>query len=357
MANNVALAQRDLSRHAVAIGVGLPNVAEETLRFYRQIGVEAASIPTRYVTRVRRRRLVPPTQHGPRGSQPEPWDEAEIERITARVETFGLVPLGVNLPLSGSILMGRPGRDADIEKVSACVRTAGRVGIGVATYSFTALRASEGYSLRRGRGRGGSSLRDFCYDRIGHLPPLEGVGRHSMGEMWEHLAYFLQTVVPVAEEAGVRLAAHPNDPPVPEYRGVAQPLGDLEGLRRLIDLVDSSSNCLFLDTGVITELGEDAVQAIHWFGERNRIATVHFRNVHVEVPRYEYVETFIDEGDCDMMACMTALQKVGYRGMVDPDHTPGITADTPERRIGWAFAIGHMIALRNAAETEVEGST
>ena len=357
MVKGEPLAQNDLSGRAVAIGVGLGDVAEETLRFYRQIGVEAVRIPTRYVTRVRASSLVPPAQRGPRGAQPEAWDEAELLRIIERVESFGLAPAVVGLPLSGDILMGGPNRNADIDKVLACIRVAGRVGIGVATYSFTALRASEGYGLLRDRGRGGSSLRDFRHDRISGLPPLEGVGRHSMEEMLERLAYFLLATVPVAEEAGVRLAGHPNDPPVPEYRGVAQPLSDLKGLRRLIGLVDSPSNCIFLDTGVITELGEDAVEAIHYFGERDRIATVHFRNVRVEEPRYQYVETFIDEGDCDMMACMMALHQVGYRGMVDPDHTPGITADAPQRRIGWAFAIGHMLALRSEAARRVGSAT
>jgi mannonate dehydratase len=101
---------------------------------------------------------------------------------------------------------------------------------------------------------------------------------------------------------------------------------------------------------VTTELGEDVVEAIRYFGERDRIGTVHFRNVRVEVPRYKYVETFQDEGDCDMFACMKAFHEVGYKGMLDPDHTPGITGETPDTRIGWAFAIGQMIAMRNAVE-------
>jgi len=167
--------------------------------------------------------------------------------------------------------------------------------------------------------------------------------------MWERLEYFLTTVIPVAERAGIRLAVHPNDPPVPEYRGVAQPLNDLQSLKRLLQVVDSPANSLFFDTGVATEWGEDAAAAIRYFGERDRIATVHFRNVCVNEPLYKYTETFIDQGECDMRACMRAFADVGYSGGIDPDHTPGITADSEESRIGWAFAIGHMIALRSAA--------
>jgi mannonate dehydratase len=175
--------------------------------------------------------------------------------------------------------------------------------------------------------------------------------------MWERIAYFLRAVVPVAEAAAVRLAVHPNDPPVPIYRGVAQPLSDLAGLTQLIDLVDSPANCLFFDTGVTTEMGEDAVAAIHQFGGRDRIAAVHFRNVQVTTPRYQYVETFQDEGDCNMAACMQALHNVGYRGLIEPDHTPGIDGDTADTRMGWAFAIGQMVALRAAALTENASTT
>jgi len=332
------------------IGKGLGDISEETLCFYKQIGVEEVSMPTRYNTQVRSRPLVPPAQAGPLGPQPGPWDEAELRRIKERIQSFGLIPSQVSLEPSGNIVMGRPGRDEDLEKVKASVEAAGRVGLGVISYSFTVLRASQGYGARPGEGRGGSALRDFDYERIRDLPPLEGVGRHSLEEMWERLTYFLRAVVPVAERVGVRLAAHPNDPPVPAFRGVAQPLSDLASFKRLIDAVDSPANSLFLDTGVLTEMGEDAVEAIRYFGQRDRIGTVHFRNVRVEVPRYKYLETFIDEGDCDMLACMRAFNEVDYEGMLDPDHTPGISGDTTDTRIGWAFAVGHMLALRKAVE-------
>lgn len=336
----------------IRIGKELGDISDETLRFYKQIGVEEVGMPTRYITQTgaapTTRPLVPAADTGTRGSQAAVWDEAELVRIKERIESFALKPSMTYLGLSWNILLGRHGRDDDLEKVKASIEIAGRVGLRVLAYVFSALRASEGYGARYGEGRGGADYRDFDYDRIKDLPPLESVGRHSLEEMWERLTYFLEEVIPVAESAGVRLAAHPNDPPVPEYRGVAQPLGDLEGMKRLIRVVDSPSNCIYLDTGVTTEMGEDAVETIRYFGELDRIGMVHFRNVRVEVPRYKYVETFQDEGDCDMFACMKAFHEVGYKGMLEPDHTPGITGDTPDTRIGWAFAIGQMIAMRNA---------
>jgi mannonate dehydratase len=338
--------------HEIKIGKGLGDVSESTLRFCKQVGVEAVSMPTRWSEQTGKapgtRLLVPKTQTGPSGRQPDPWDRSELLRIRERIESFDLIPEVAGLPLSGNILLGREGRDQDIENVITCIEIAGEIGLKVLTYNFTALRASKGYAARIGGGRGGSDLRDFDNDRIADLPPLENVGSHSVQEIWERIEWFLKAVVPVAESAGIRLAVHPNDPPVPEYRGVAQPLSDLDGLKRLIETVDSPSNSLFFDTGVTTEIGEDAAEAIRYFGGRGRIAHVHFRNARVEIPRYKYVETFLDEGDCNMHECMNAFKEVGYTGLLDPDHTPGITEDTPDTRIGWAFAIGQIISLRNS---------
>lgn len=349
------MTQSAMTQTSIKIGKDLGDVAEETLRFFRQIGVDAVSMPTRYVTEPgtvpTRRPHVPPTQRGPAGPMPPPWDAEEMRAIRARIESFGLTPMVAALPLSGDILLGRPGRDADLDTLEANIALAGQLGLRALTYSFTALRASEGYGTRDGYGRGGADFRDFDHERIRNLPPLESVGEHSAEEMWERLTYFLQRLVPVAEAAGVRLAAHPNDPPVAVYRGVAQPLSTLDGLKRLIDVVDSPANCVFFDTGVTTEMGEDAVAAIRYFGERDRIGTVHFRNVQVEAPVDRYVETFHDDGDCDLFACMEAFHAVGYDGMIEPDHTPGISGDTHDTRMGWAFAVGQVVAMRNAVES------
>lgn len=334
------------------IGKEIGDVAEETLRFFAQIGVEVVGMPTRYNekagTNPTKRPLIPPTQTKSLGPLHQPWDDAELQQIKSRIESFGFSVATANLPLSGNIVLGLSERKSDLEIVKANIITASRVGIPVLTYNFTALRASEGYGARYGGGRGGATLRDFDNRRVEKLPHLDEIGQHAMDAMWERVADFLQAVIPTAEEAGVRLAAHPNDPPVPIYRGVAQPLGDLDGMKRLVEIVDSPSNCVFFDTGVTTEMGEDAVAAIHYFGERDRIGTVHFRNVRVEDPRYQYVETFHDNGDCDMAACMKAFHEVGYTGAIYPDHTPYLTDDTHDTRMGWAFAIGQIIGLRAA---------
>ena len=339
----------------IKIGKILADVSETTLQFFRQMGVEAVNMPTQWNEDAgagrAMRPLVPPARTGPPSNQIRKWDEEELRRIRARIEAFDLVPSEARLGITGNILLGLDGRDDDLDVLRTNIEIAGRVGIGVLTYSFTALRASEGYGAIMGGGRGGSNLRDFDYDRIKDLPPYDSVGSHSNDVMWDRLTYFLKAVIPTAENAGVKLAVHPNDPPVPVYRGVAQPLGDMDGMKRLIEVVDSPSNCLYFDTGVTTEKGADAAEMIRYFGYRNRIAAVHFRNVRVEVPRFKYVEVFHDEGDCGMFACMKAFHEVGYEGLIDPDHTPGVVGDTADSRMGWAFAIGQIVALRNAVET------
>ena len=167
----------------IRIGKGLGDVSEETLGFFKQIGVESVWMPSRLNERRGTaptvRPLVPPTQRKPRGDQPPAWHREELELIRARVDAFGLVAEAMDLPLSGRIVMGLLGAEEDLETVCACVTAAASVGIGVLTYNFTALRASEGYGARRGEGRGGADLRDFDVSRIADLPPLETVGEHS----------------------------------------------------------------------------------------------------------------------------------------------------------------------------------
>lgn len=340
------------------IGKQIGDVSDQTLGFYRQIGVEEVTMPSRYVTTLTSSRpMVPPPQFGTERPQPPAWTESELARIRERIETFDLVPTAISLPISANVIQGRPDRDADLEKICRSLEAAGQVGLSVATYSFQALRASEGYFLRMGEGRGGSDLRAFDAARIDGLPPLDSVGRISRAEIWENLTYFLKTVIPVAERAKLRLAGHFNDPPVTEFRGVGQALRSLADLKHLIEVVDSPANSVFLDTGGFTEMGESAPESIRFFGERDRIGTVHFRNVRVEIPYFRYTETFLEDGDCDVLASARALAEVGYTGLVDPDHTPGFSGDTTDHWIGWAYAIGQLIALRTAVYPRLANGT
>ncbi len=331
------------------VAKGLRDLSDETIAFYKQMGVEHVVMPTRFNTKPSKRDLIPATDNGPQDdSLLEPWDAAELERIKDYLAEHGLSGELVHLGRTWRILLGKPDADRELANVQESIRAAGEAGIPVVEYNFTPLRASEGYGSRTGRGNIG--LRDYDYARTKDLPPLPNVGEHSAEQMWERLEHFLEEVIPVAEENKVRLALHPNDPPIPVFRGAAQPVRTLADERRLIELVDSPSNGITLDTGVTTEMGEDAVEAIRYFGSRDRINHVHFRNVRVETPYYKYLEVMHDQGDCDMLACMRAFEQVGYRYLIIPDHTPEFSGDTLTSQMGWAFALGYLRSLRHAAE-------
>jgi mannonate dehydratase len=275
-----------------------------------------------------------------------PWTEAQIRQIKDRVESFGLRIGIMMLHDFRDVILGRSGRDAAIENVQQSIRVAGRVGIPTVEYNFYALRAMGGYGKKEGRG--GSIYASHDADRNKELKPLPDVGEHSETDLWSRYTYFLKAIIPVAEQAGVKMAVHPNDPPVPVFRGTAQILGSIDGLKRLVDIVPSPANGITLDTGVTREMGFDPIEMIRYFGKRKQINHIHFRNVITEVPRLKYTEVYLDEGQVDMLAALKALAEVGYSNMIYPDHVPGIPGDEGSR-IGWAYAVGHIKALMRAA--------
>jgi mannonate dehydratase len=331
----------------IKIGFMISDLSDATLRFVKQIGVDWVGAPARYTLESAPRGLMPPLGRPPGGSG-RPWVEAEIRRVKERIESAGLRVGIMSVPNIPNVILGRLERDRDIDNVRESIRVAGRLGIPVVQYSFEVLRASEGYY--RVEGRAGAGLRAFDYDRIKDKPRLQELGEPNADVLWQRLSYFVKAVVPAAEGAGVRLAVHPDDPPVPKFRGVVQILGNMEGLKRLIEIVPSKANGIVLDTGVTKEMGSDVVETIRYFGSRDSINHVHFRNVRVAVPSRKYTETFIDDGEVDMLAAMKAFHEVGYSQMMIPDHTPELSGDTERQQAGWAFAVGHMKALLRASE-------
>ena len=255
-------------------------------------------------------------------------------------------------------LYGRPGRDQEIEKVIQSVRAAGKAGLPVVEYNFYAHRIVEGYFEEIGRA--GAGMTKYDHDKVKDLPPLPDEGAHTLDEMWTNITYFLKAVIPEAEKAGVRMALHPNDPPAPISRGSQQIMGTVAGWKKLIGIVNSPSNGITFDCGVTREMGEDPVAVCNYFGSRDRINHVHFRNVKVRKPYEQYSEVFIDEGENDMFAVMRELVNVNYKFMVYPEHPRAIDYDRehPGFRTyypgggsyaGFAFNVGFARAMMQAA--------
>jgi mannonate dehydratase len=259
------------------------------------------------------------------GGPPIPWNEDQLRPIVEKLKAGGL-NLG-NLMIAGfqDTLYGRPGRDEEIEKVKQSIRAAGKVGLPVVEYNFYAHRAVEGYYLEEGRG--GAGLTAFDADRVKDLPPLAQEGRHSLDEMWSNINYFLKAVIPIAEESNVRLALHPNDPPVHLSRGSGQIMGTVEGWKHLIEIVNSPANGITFDCGVTREMGHDPVEVCRYFGSRDRINHVHYRNVRVRKAYDSYTEVFIDEGENDMLAVMRELVRVKYTRLIYPEHERALDYD------------------------------
>ena len=294
------------------------------------------------------------------GGPPIPWREPDLRALMDKLKSGGLT-LG-NMMISGfpKTLYGKPGRDEEIEQVRQSIRAAGKVGLPVIEYNFYAHRLVEGYYEEIGRG--GAGLTAFDYDRVKDLPPLAEEGAHKLEEMWSNITYFLKAVIPVAEESGVRLALHPNDPPAPVSRGSQQIVGTVEGWKRLIDIVASPCNGITFDCGVTREMGEDPVEVCRYFGSRDVINHVHYRNVRVERPYQKYTEVFLDEGVNNMYAVMKELVRQKYSRLIYPEHPRAIDYDRQRPDFSpyypggggyaaFAYNVGYTKAMLQAALT------
>jgi mannonate dehydratase len=313
-----------------------PNVEERAMRRVKQLGVNDVLT----------------------GGPPIPWQEDDLRAFTGRLKAGGLTLGNVMIAGFPKTLYGKAGRDEEIDKVLQSIRVAGKLCLPVIEYNFYAHRLVEGYYAETGRGGGG--LTAFDYEQVRHLPPLPEEGVHNLEEMWRNLTYFLKAVIPVAEESGVRLALHPNDPPAPLSRGSQQIMASVEGWKRLIDIVPSKCNGITFDCGVTREIDQDPVEVCRYFGSRDVINHVHYRNVLVERPNEKYTEVFIDEGVNDMFAVMKELVRQKYPRLVYPEHPRAIDYDRERADFkpyypggggyaALAFNVGYTRAMMQAA--------
>ncbi len=174
----------------------------------------------------------------------------------------------------------------------------------------------------------------------GTQPPV------SSDELWKRLGDFLDACLPVAESAGVRLAAHPDDPPMPTMRGTPRLVYQPALYQRLLNLRPSPANALEFCLGTLAEMTEgDLYETVEQYSRQNAIAYVHFRNVRGKVPQYH--EAFVDEGDIDMPRVLRILHRNGFSGVLIPDHTPQMTCEAPWHA-GMAYAMGYMRAALDA---------
>jgi mannonate dehydratase len=256
-----------------------------------------------------------------------------------------------------AVLLDGPEKKSQMEGLKRLVRDAGRAGIPCIGYNFS-IAGVWGW-VRRPVARGGAMTVAFDMTEIDHEEPIpdgmvwnmryrdERAGarpvRVSDEELWQRLTYFLSELVPVAEESGVRLAAHPDDPPAQSLRGTARLVNDPSKYDRLVSIIDSPANALEFCIGSLQEMPDgDIYSTTRSFARRGKIAYVHFRNVRGKVPYYH--ETFVDDGDIDMPEIVRILRDENYDGILVPDHSPEMSCAAPWHA-GNAYALGYMGAL------------
>lgn len=297
-----------------------------------------------------------------RGEKGEDWSVDGLKKFRERLESFGINLVMVPLPLSSSyitkaenpaIMLGKsPERDREIDQICQMIRNVAVAGIPAVKYNLTILGVVRTASTR---GRGGATYSTFKYDQAAAQDALTEAGPVSADDMWEKITYFLDRVAPVASENKVRMACHPHDPAMPldkGFRGVHRVLGSVDGLKRFISIQANPYHGLNFCQGTVSEMlenpGEEIYDVIRYFGERQKIFNVHFRNIRGHF--LDFQETFPDNGSVNMVRAMRVYKEVGYDGMMMPDHAPQIEGDDGKKQ-AFAFEYGYISALIQAVQS------
>src|SRR6266571_7925063 len=258
----------------------------------------------------------------------EAWSVEALSRFRERVESFGIALDMVPLPMSSSeisraelpaiYLDKSPDRDRNLDDICQMIRNCARAGIFQAKYNFTIIGIPRtGTAAGRGRAR----YSEFVYAGAKQDPPLTLAGHVDADTYWERITYFLERVVPVAEEYKVKLGCHPQDPGVPKgsgWRGVDAVLGSPDGLKKFVSIKESPYHGLNFCQGTVSEMlqdpGKEILDIIRYFGSRKKIFNVHFRNIRGH--RDDFMEVYHDEGDINFVKAMMVYKEVGYPYMM-----------------------------------------
>jgi len=266
---------------------------------------------------------------------------------------FNLVAMEDTPPMD-RIRLGQEGRDEEIDHFIEQVKALGSLGIATLAYNWMAL-SSWGRTDIQIKDRGGAFVTGYSRSIGQAKPNLLEPGSVTVETMWDSLTYFLKAVLPEAEKSGVRLAMHPDDPPQHMDRGVPRIMSSVADYRRLIAIFPSFSNGVTLCQGnfaLMPEVLNDETsipEVIREFGSE-RIPFVHFRDVRGNVD--EFRETFHDDGQTDMAACIEAYKEIGFEGPMRPDHVPTLQGESNDRpgyeMLGRLFAVGYIRGLEHS---------
>lgn len=280
----------------------------------------------------------------------EPVDADDVKEVKDRWASYGI---GICTGAHGAssslrVQLGQEGRDEDIETYRTFLRALGENGIPLCVYSFHPANTYTTHFVKRR----GYRARAFDLQRFrGEVEKQKFEREYPLEEIWEHYTYFMDAVLPIAEETGVTMALHPDDPPVAMMNGVGKMITHYDGYARAEAVSKGSENwgllfCVGTWSEGGKEMGKDVFGMIDDFGARGKIAEVHFRNVNQPMPSFE--ETFPDDGYMDMTKVLRALRKVGFNGPLLPDHIPQLVGDE-NSRAGLAYCVAYTRALLKEA--------
>jgi mannonate dehydratase len=343
----------------LALGLHRNRISRDNFRFARQAGCTHLVLHL-----VERLQNVPTPQadefcFGLTRAQGRVWSYDELSAIHRMAADEGLAIEALeNIDPSfwSDILLDGPRKREQFDGLKGLLRSMGRLQIPILGYNFSL--AGVWGRFDGPFARGGAIVPAFDRDRLAAETPVPNgelnnivydpqaaagaIPAVTREELWQRLAEFLRELVPVAEEEGVRLAAHPDDPPVDTLRHTPRLLYRPEAFQQLLDLVPARANALEFCLGTIQEMADaDVYQATEQYSRQGAIAYVHCRNVRGRAPRY--AEVFIDEGDLDLFRVLRILRQTGFQGAVIPDHTPQMTCPAPWHA-GMAHALGYLRA-------------
>ncbi|MGH9452029.1 MAG: mannonate dehydratase [Terriglobia bacterium] len=293
------------------------------------------------------------------------WTYEELAVLKTQINSAGLELAAIeNIDPAHwyDVLLDGPRKKQQLENLQALVRNMGRAGIPVLGYNFSlagvAGRSKGPYARGAAISVGMDGVdqtpipKGMVWNMVYDPQAAAGVVPTATSEaLWQRLKDFLDALVPVAEEAGVTLAAHPDDPPVPVLRGQPRLVYQPRLYQKLLDLKPSPRNGLEFCVGSLAEMTEgDIYDVVDEYSRQHKVVYVHFRNVHGKAPHYH--EMFVDDGDVDMRRVMAILKNNGFDGVLIPDHTPQMSCGAPWHA-GMAYALGYMCAVLQQVEPKV----
>jgi mannonate dehydratase len=303
------------------------------------------------------------TGWGLAGNPDELWTLDELTRLRQSIEAHDLKLEAIenfDPAFWYDVLLDGPLKDQQLDNLKTLIQRVGQAGIPVFGYNFSIAGVAGRIKGPFARGQAEAVGMDEPLD----TPMPQGmawnmvVNRHAPpgtiptatpDQLWNRLSHFLKIILPVAEKAGVTLAAHPDDPPMPTVRGQPRLVYQPHLYQKLIDIQTSPSNALEFCLGTLAEMTEgDIYETVETYSSQKKLAYVHCRNVRGKVPHYR--EAFIDDGDINVPKVLQILKKNDFQGVIIPDHTPLMTCGAPWHA-GMAYALGYLRAHLQALET------